>query len=356
MLQISRLSIILLFFTCCKNPPPRPKVVKTTLAVTQPEAMMIKDRIEEAVNNQDAAAYLALFDPQLIREEIKYIYSANVKTNMISELLPVMADTSFLGPSRYKGHYQFVKRDIQDNLQTLLFRLYTPDFVDYHLYVLNKRGDNVSLIEVFSFLNQQSMIKRLSLAGGQSQGKAHAAKQFIEEENYLNTLFIEQKFEKALSMARQLWQQDKTRDESVKMLLRAMCYTNPVSASKEWEKMSDASRPSDYLANLVIGEKTGDYERAHRCISALHQLFNDSFLDYYTGRIYRRQKDYRNAIGALTKLYEEFPLFDDGILELIRTYYEADRKADALEWTEIYKETLDADQQKLDALVKEYSK
>jgi len=351
---IRLLLLLLLFSSCLYNPRREPKPVSSIVKVTvsQPEAMDIASRIEEAVNNNNANAYLSLFDPQFVANEVNLMHATKLNAEDVSALLPSAVDTSFLGPSRYKGHYQFVKREIRDSLQMLIFRMYTPGFVDYHLYVLNKRENNPCLIEGFSFLNNSSLTKRLAaIFRAKTQG-ANNELQYIVKENKINSMLIERRYEEAYTNVWELLSNDTSRKASIDLLLRTLCYVDPSQAAKEWEGVT-ATQASDYLLNLVIGEKTGDYSRAHRCITVLHQIFGDSFLDFYSGRLYREQKNYADAIGALTNLYEQFPLFDDGILELIRAYYESGNSAEANRWIKVYKETLDADQGKLKILIAE---
>ncbi|MDF2380696.1 hypothetical protein JMG10_04415 [Nostoc ellipsosporum NOK] len=351
---IRLLFLLLLFSSCLYNPRRKPKPVSSVVKVTvsQPEAMDIAGRIEEAVNNNNANDYLSLFDPQLVADEANLIQATKLNAEDVSSLLPSLVDTSFLGPSRYKGHYQFVKREIRDSLQMLIFRMYTPAFADYHLYVLNKRENNPYLVEVFSFLNNSSLTKRLAAVFRAKTQGPNNERHYIAEENKINGMLIERRYEDALTSVWELLSNDTSRKGSVDLLLRTLCYVDPSQAAKEWEGVT-ATQASDYLLNLTIGEKTKDYSRAHRCITVLHQIFGDPFLDFYSGRLYREQKNYADAIGALTNLYEQFPLFDDGILELIRAYQESGNAAETNKWIKVYKTTLDADQGKLKILMTE---
>jgi len=354
-LQTASFILLLTMLISCGESKPDNKIreggpVVQTGDVTQPEAMDMAFTIDTLVQHKNIAGLDSLFDAELLCRRIMNPDSINKTVLATTDALlkKIAFSSQLIHQLDSGGTHQFVKRYIHGDEQHLVFRLYLPGgTLNYQEFKLARKDRKTMLEDAYVYSSGYALSTYLGilLQLSKEQTKSNLlveGKKITEVIDSIKTALAKKEYTAAEKEFRKipLTVRD-VRDLQVLGVRIAAGLPNRSLYQRRMEKLlDDNTSPGAYLVGMETSVQLRDYEKALEYIEMLDaEIAADSFLDYYRGLFLNRQKRYPEAEQCFERLYENFPLFGDGILARIENFLLMKKDNKARQWIKLYRST-----------------
>lgn len=312
--------------------------------LTKQEALVMAKKIDSSITHKLPKFFDELFDETVFANRIRKATDNNKTKVLLSDIKKHLEKTAFgdkilQSIEDESGHYQLVKHYEKGDTQHLLYRLYSPEGINYHDFELCKRNGKPGIADVFIYLTGEDLSKTLSalLISFTDDMKNDDDKSVMIAQSVLKirNMLMDNRFDKAEDYYQQL-PPDVKNDRPVQLIYLQIC--KGISDERYLQALNDfqALFPDDPNIDLLMIDAyimQKEYDRSIRAIDKLDGFINsDPFLDYYRAMISNMDNKPDTARRYLEQLYKNYPEFGDGVLELIANYIDAkmNDKANAL--------------------------
>lgn len=314
--------LLLVFFQAC-TVPEQP--------VTKEEAMTLAHKIEHSVANRNSALLDKLFDEEGFAKRVASEAHRSLNKELLKGAMEGIERMRFgqqiVQALDSQGTYLLVKRYEKDKRQHLLFRLYKGGSVNYHDYELVKRGDAIKVIDVFIYINGESLSKTLADALLMVQDKmpdmSKADLDRLNKIKTIKTLIAQGDYSKARDYYDEMPYDLKKQRLFQLMHIQigsGMGDELYAAAMNEYRTLFP-NDPNMYLLMIDAYVLQKDYPKALEAVNKLDSFINkDPFQDYYRGLMYKLLQDTAQSRICFERLHTYMPGFGKGTIELIVSY------------------------------------
>lgn len=328
--------------------------------ITQPEAMNTAWFIDSAIKNKKPVLFNRLFDPGILAKKVADFDNSAPAPEFEKSIEKALSRgelaDNLIMQTQNGGSYQFVKRYQDHKKQHLIFRIYSDDGgLNYHDFELVKKNDSIRIADVYIYSTGQTFSSLLGSFTGSMGTYDNDVTKKERNETYatigkINIAVRDGKYRLADKYYLQLPAEvRKTKLVQIQGLTIASQLEDSLYLKRL--KTFESSFPDDPATSLLgmTGNiMNGDYGSAMKSLEKLdHLLGKDYFLDYYRAWFLKEMGQNQEAENHLSSLYENFPLFEDGILLRIDNYNKMNDEKQAKKWLDLYRSTSSFDQNKL---------
>ena len=326
-----------LFFSC--------KTAKKQEPLTAAEAKDFARQLQSSVERRESDFFNEAIDKDIFLKKIGLNQNGSDGKAFTSGILSKLnIGTQLTGSISKKATYQLVKQYEKDNKQHLIFRLYDNGSLNYHDLELTKTDKKVKVADLFIYTSGELLsetLHNLFLQMKQVMNKDEMEDaDWIDKMPRMRTKLNTGDYEGAMRDFETL--PEKIKNLRALALMKIMITSGLTDESKYSEAIENYQQkfPNEPNMHLVLIDgyiMKKEYDKALQSVNKMDEMINkDPFLDYYRYLISTLLNDKSNAKKYLIQVTNNFPDFEEGLLELIITYRE------------------DGETQKADSLIKEY--
>ena len=334
-------------------------------AVTPEEATATAHKIDSAINDKRPQVFDALLNEKLLARRIAK--QADIKvTSSFTKGVATGLKNAGLGHQIVKavsqdGSYELVKQYEKDGIQHLIFRMYSPEGLNYHDFQLARLNDKVYIADVYIYLvgdDFSSILTELVKSiSGDEFGKVKKNSSALETMQTFKRLMNQERFEEAKKYYDNL-----PPDLKDQKLIRVMGIQVASKLDNEsylaeleaFEKLYP-NEPNVHLMLIDANILRKEYDKAMENIQQLDKIISkDPFLDYYRALVVKMKGSPDEARTYLERLNKNMPGFSDGIIELMGNYLDAKEYHKALPLVQTYKSNEKFNQETLSAVLSMY--
>lgn len=344
------LAFLLLIIASCSNKEE---------PVTKEEAMNMAHVIDSAINNKKPAYFNSLLNDKAFAAKVAKVsgtsLSANLREGVKGALKQSDLGDKIIVALRSNGIYELVKQYEKDNIQHLIFRLYSDDGLNYHDFELTKRDGKVAIGDLYIYLSGEDLSKTMAdlFTSLTAKNKKDADKKMAEalKIKKMRELIERNESENALRYYNEL-PVDLKNQKSIRLMHIMLC--SQLDSDTYMKAIDDfqslyPNEPNMHLMMIDNYIMRKEYSKAVESINSIDKLINtDPFLDYIRALMYNMMEKPAEARTHLEKLYKNMPGFDDGAVELIANYIDAGDDAKARQLIKEYESNKRYDQSLLD--------
>lgn len=344
------LAFLLLIIASCSNKEE---------PVTKEEAMNMAHVIDSAINNKKPAYFNSLLNDKAFAAKVAKVsgtsLSANLREGVKGALKQSDLGDKIIVALRSNGIYELVKQYEKDNIQHLIFRLYSDDGLNYHDFELTKRDGKVAIGDLYIYLSGEDLSKTMAdlFTSLTAKNKKDADKKMAEalKIKKMRELIERNESENALRYYNEL-PVDLKNQKSIRLMHIMLC--SQLDSDTYMKAIDDfqslyPNEPNMHLMMIDNYIMRKEYSKAVESINSIDKLINtDPFLDYIRALMYNMMEKPAEARTHLEKLYQNMPGFDDGAVELIANYIDAGDDAKARQLIKEYESNKRYDQSLLD--------
>lgn len=324
---------------------------------TNSEAKDFAKRLQSSIEKKDATFFDDAIDKEAFLKKIGLIDNGKDASAFKKGLTDKMnIGTQLINSITKNGSYQLVKQYEKDKIQHLIFRLYDQGSLNYHDLELGKHDKEVKIDDIYVYTSGELLSETLSTLYNQMKSLMESG-QVSDEDNWLSIVpQIRQKmrtgnYQGALRDFRSLPEKIQKLKSLSLMLIMITSGLNDdaaYSAAIDDYQLRFPNEPNMHLILIDGYIIKKEYDKAFESVNKLDERINkDPFLDFYRYLISNLKKDNTNAKKYLVSFVNNFPDFEDGILELILTYREDGEKEKADSLIKSYKLHSAFDQERL---------
>lgn len=330
--------LVLLFFISCRE--------KVEL-LSKAEAMEVAHKIDSSISNKKPHYFTELLDATAFARKIAKQADEKINADIIRGVKDALIKAEFgdkiIQSLGNNGHYQLVKHYEKNNVQHLLFRLYSADGINYHDLELNKRNGKAGIADMYIYLSGEDLSKTLSglmtSFSKKSNGKESKMIEMTETVTNMRKKLLNNEYTQAMTYYKGL-PEDIKHQRTIELLYLQICkgYGDDeyIKALNEFQ----TRYPDDPNINLIMIDALllqKKYEKVFESIDKLDQFINtDPFLDFIRALISNMAEQPAEARKYLERVYKNYPEFGIGVIELIANYIDAGMDDKARELIKVY--------------------
>ncbi len=324
---------------------------------TNSEAKDFAKRLQSSIEKKDATFFDDAIDKEAFLKKIGLIDNGKDASAFKKGLTDKMnIGTQLINSITKNGSYQLVKQYEKDKIQHLIFRLYDQGSLNYHDLELGKHDKEVKIDDIYVYTSGELLSETLNTLYNQMKSLMESG-QVSDEDNWLSIVpQIRQKmrtgnYQGALRDFRSLPEKIQKLKSLSLMLIMITSGLNDdaaYSAAIDDYQLRFPNEPNMHLILIDGYIIKKEYDKAFESVNKLDERINkDPFLDFYRYLISNLKKNNTNAKKYLVSFVNNFPDFEDGILELILTYRDDGEKEKADSLIKSYKLHSAFDQERL---------
>lgn len=333
--------------------------------VTYAEAESFSKQIDSSINHRKPKYFNTLINLKELGKRIQKSSSQKItpamergigegldKTNMGAQIIRSVEK---------KGSYELVKHYEKDNVQHLIYRMYSEEGLNYHDFELVKKNGKVGIADFYIYIageNFSSMLANLLSALDKPNGEGSSEdRKSLESIQQIKSLMGRGSYATAKELFDGL--PEKFRDQKAIRIL-GIQLTSQMDNETYLKQLEDfearyPNDPNTYLLTLDAAILNKDYTKALSNINHLDSLINkDRFLDFYRALMYNLMEEPVKARTHLESLVQNYPAFETGILELVANYLEAKDYDKARPLIENFRKNDEFDQDVLESVLSMY--
>lgn len=330
--------------------------------LSKEEAIALGKRLQASVERGHSQLFDSLFMNPVFVDRIAQAAGESMGTAYKKSLTDALKKRT-IGREMLKSMspddtYEFLRYYEKDQRHHLIFRMYGNSGINYHDIELVKINDRIGLADMFVYMGGENFSKTLARAmelmvdqvEKKSEDGALSAVKSVQE---IRSLMNRQQYEKARQLYEELpaeFKKDKAMQLMHLSIVSELDRDQYHQALAAFEKQFGQD-PAAQLALFDLYFLNKDYDKALKVMDVLDaSVQGDPLLNLYRSIIYSHMGQPDKSIHCLEALYKAKPDFDNGVLELIANYIEANEKEKAETLIATYRANKKFDQQKLENL------
>ncbi len=302
-----------------------------TEPLSKQEAMEIAQKIDSSILYKHPRLFDQLIDETVFSGKVSKVLntknSSGILQGIREGLKRVGLGDRIIESLGDDGHYEMVKHYEKDGIHHLVYRLYSDDGLNYHDIELCKRKGKTGIADIFVYItgeNLSNTISQLANSFVEFEGKTrNNSKQVVEAINRIREYSGSGEYQKALRFYEKLPKNIQDQ-RTVKVIYLQVCREADTEKYRTGLEQFRNQFPNDPNIDLLMIDAyimDNDFDNALACINRLDSFINkDPFLDFYRALICNMGQKSKDARLYLESLYQNYPDFGTGVIELIANY------------------------------------
>ena len=260
--------------------------------------------------------------------------------------------------------YNYLKFYMDEDFQFhLIFRLYSPEGLNYHDFLVENTPQGYRLADVYVYITGENMSDTfksvyLSLIPSKSKDYTNFKEYILSIVKLKNAAELrrEGKYKAAFRQFKKM--PEKYRQQKI-FKLNYVLATQHISEKKYLEALSEYknSFPKDASLYLLLMDGyflNGDYDQCLESLDSLDMMLDgDAFLDLYRANIYYQKGDIDKSEAYMQALLENFPTFYDGYNNMLLLYVDSKQYNKAVEFLDRLMAELEVPKEYIQKVVEE---
>lgn len=275
--------------------------------ITKQAATKFASMLEASISKGQWKTLENLMSKEAFAQQIAFCAHADVPDTDMRKLAEslTLADIGHELVEQMKdfGHYKFLNTYEKEGQRHILFRFYAAQGLNYHDFLLCKKGDEILVADCFVFLSGEPLSETLWQESKFLRGEADKRndhKTYYQQLKTSMRKYIKKgDFENALDAYQKMPTSVQNTKVNLQMAIGAAKNLNDTALSRklyETYKRQHHTTTDIHFLTLDHAFVQGDYDQVLQAIDSIDSLVGgDGWLSYYRGIIYMQEDDIENA-------------------------------------------------------------